>query len=178
MELIDERITLRPPAEIDATAVASAVRASHAELAPWMPWAGSDYGVDAALVWIRGETGDLHRFVIVDHDDGEIIGSCGLNRVDELNRTANLGYWVRSDRAGRGVATAATRLLMAFGTSVVELHRLEIVMSTRNEASRRVAEKAGAVYEGVRRSALLLEGERHDAHVFSVVATDPTVAPT
>lgn len=70
------------------------------------------------------------------------------------------------------MATAATRLLARFGIDHAGLHRLEIKMSTRNEASRRVAEKAGARYEGVAQSSLLLQGERHDAHIWSVVAGD------
>ncbi|BAN01961.1 GNAT family N-acetyltransferase [Ilumatobacter coccineus] len=160
---------LRQPVDADAVAVATAVQASLAELLPWMPWASADYDEAMALAWIRGETGDPYRFAIVD-DDGVLVGTCGLNGVDELNRSANLGYWVRTDRAGNGLATAATRLVAEFGLREAGYQRLEIKMSTRNHASRRVAEKAGATHEGVARSSLLLHGEFHDAHVWSILA--------
>lgn len=166
MELRAEGLTLREPVEGDAAAVVGAVRASLDELARWMPWAVPDYDIEAARGWIAGETGDAHRFVMLDAE-GEVVGSCGLNGISELNRSGNLGYWVRSDRAGRGFATAATRLLRRFGHDVAGLHRIEVIMSVRNEASRRVAEKAGAHYEGVRRGALRLGGEFHDAHSWS-----------
>ena len=52
------------------------------------------------------------------------------------------------------------------------LNRVEIVASTMNFASLRVAEKAGAVREGVLRRRLLLHGVTHDAMVFSFVRTD------
>jgi hypothetical protein len=31
-----------------------------------------------AVKWIRGEFGELHRFLMVD-EDGDVVGSCGLN---------------------------------------------------------------------------------------------------
>ncbi len=173
-ELRGEGVTLRHPDEGDAALVAEAVQRSIHELAPWMPWAVPDYDREMAAKWIRGEFGDAHRFMIVD-GHGEVIGACGLNRVDAQNRSANLGYWVRTDRAGRGHATEATLLLARYGldqTAGPMYRRLSIVMSTRHHASRRVAEKAGAVHEGTLRQALLLSDEFHDAHIWSLVAGD------
>lgn len=165
--------TLRPPIEDDVDAIAAAVRASLPELMPWMPWAT---GVEAhngvgTRQWMRGEAGDRWRFVMIDRA-GELVGCCGLNRVDDLNRSANLGYWVRSDQTGRGYASAATRSVARFGLGEAGLNRIEITMSVRNLASRRVAEKAGAQHEGIARAALLLRGEFHDAHTWSFVASD------
>jgi RimJ/RimL family protein N-acetyltransferase len=169
MELTADGLTLRPPTDADASAIVAAVRSSFAELRPWMPWATTTYSEDDARTWISGALGDVHPFVMVDAD-GEFVGSCGLNKVDEYNRSANLGYWVRSDRSGRGHATTATELIAEYGFAIAGLHRMEVIMSVRNEASHRVAEKSGAVYEGIARGALLLHGEFHDTHVWSFVA--------
>jgi RimJ/RimL family protein N-acetyltransferase len=170
MELTADGLTLRPPTPDDAPAIVAAVRSSVAELAPWMPWATVSYSEEEAHTWMSGALGDVHPFVMVDKDD-ELVGSCGLNKIDEFNRSANLGYWVRSDRSRRGHATTATELIKEYGFAVAGLHRMEVIMSVRNEASRRVAEKSGAVYEGIARGALLLNGEFHDTHVWSFVAT-------
>lgn len=171
VELRTDGLLLREPNETDAPAVAAAVQRSRAELAPWMPWATPEYGEGLARQWINGETGDPHRFVMVA-DDGEVIGSCGLNRVDEANSSANLGYWVRTDRVGRGHATAAAGLLARHGLGDLGFHRLEITLSVRNEPSKRVAEKVGAHYEGVLRGSLKLLDGFHDCHMFSFVAGD------
>ena len=170
--LTDGWITLRPPELDDAAIVAENVQLSLRELEPWMPWASAAYDEASARTWIE-QPGE-HPFVIVDAD-GRIAGTCGLNHVDELNRRANLGYWLRSDRTGRGFATAATRLLVAYGIETLRLQRLEIVMSVHNHASRRVAERAGATHEGVLRSRLLLHGIAHDAHSYSFVTGDALV---
>lgn len=108
------------------------------------------------------------EFVITDPDD-TILGGCGINHIDASNRRANVGYWVRSSAVGRGICTAAIRLLIAWAGANTELKRLEILVAVENAASQRVAEKVGAVREGVLRSRLLLHGAFHDAVSFSVI---------
>lgn len=167
MELSDGVITLRHPTEDDAPTLLANVLASKAELEPWMPWAAGDYDESNALAWIRGEYDPSeHRFLIVD-GDGAVVGNVGLNKFDHLNRVANLGYWLRSDAVGHGYATRATRLVAAHGFAATDLEVIEIHMSVRNEPSRRVAERAGATYEGILRRRLFLQGEHHDVHVFT-----------
>ncbi len=172
IELTDGVITLRTPVEADAAPLAAAVQQSIRELAPFMPWATPGYGVTESLKWIRHEIApDEVGFVIIEPGD-ELVGSCGLNGFNELNRFANLGYWVRSDMTGRGHATRATRLLAEYALRTLGLARVEILMSVENRASRRVAERVGARFEGQLRSRLLLRGRHHDADLFSLIATD------
>ena len=78
--------------------------------------------------------------------DGKFLGGIGLNRVDE-HPVANLGYWVRSSAVGDGVATESVRGLARFGFTHLHLIRIEIIMSTENAASKKVAEKSGAKYD-------------------------------
>jgi len=99
----------------------------------------------------------------------EFLGGCGLNYLDRFNRRANLGYWVRASETGRGVATRAVRLLIDWAARETDLDRLEIVVALDNNASLRVAEKAGAVREGVLRHRLWIHGVAHDAAVFSIL---------
>jgi RimJ/RimL family protein N-acetyltransferase len=171
MQLSDGVITLRPPVENDLPVLADAIRSSQSELAPFMPWADGPYDENSTLAWIRGEDRDEHAFVITS-PAGQIVGSCGLNQFSELNKYANLGYWVRTSETGKGYATRATRLLARHAFDDVGLARVEIIMSVENESSRRVAERVGARHEGVMRNRLLLRGRHHDAHLFSLVPGD------
>lgn len=169
--LSDGVITLRAATLADAAAMAAVVRSSVAELAPYMPWATEVYDEAAARAWIeRMGPNDLQCLIV--GDDGELAGACGLDQVNEINRSANLGYWLRSDRTGRGWATRATRLLARHGLTRLGLERIEILMAVENEASRRVAERAGATFEGTLRRRLLLHGRFHDAHLYSLVRED------
>ena len=166
-------IALVNPVLADAADIAEAVRESLLELDPWMPWATADYSCDDASAWITASTealqlGAAFEFVI-RAADGAVLGICGLNHIDQDNRRANLGYWVRTAQTGRGVAAAAVRLLVAWAFGHTDLERLEIVPSVRNLRSQRVAETVGAQREGVLRSRLLLHGTFHDAVMYSIV---------
>jgi len=174
MFLTDDVITLRHPTVDDAAEVAEAVRSSLPELLVFMPWATPDYDVASARQWICGEfTPGEERFVIVNsHRGDEIVGSCGLGPIDTLNRVIELGYWVRSDHTGHGVATRAAALLARHAIENRGAMRVEIQMSVENAASRRVAERIGAAHEGTQRARLLLNGEYHDAELFSIIAED------
>lgn len=167
MELVDGDLTVRPPTVSDAAEIAAAVRFSINELQPWMVWASPAYAVEDAAIWAAKKL-DPYPFVLTN-EAGAIIGSTGLNGLDEVNKRANLGYWLRSDQVGHGYATRATKLIARFGLEVVGLERIEVVMSVRNEPSRAVAQRSGATYEGVARSRLLYDGEPHDAHIFSFI---------
>jgi len=85
----------------------------------------------------------------------------------------NLGYWVRSSCARRGVTTAAARMTAQFALKELRMGRVEILASVKNLPSQRVAEKLGAVREGILRNRLLLHGSYHDAVIYSLVSGDP-----
>lgn len=155
----------------DAPDLWEAVRESMNDLRPWMPWCHPGYAVSEARAWLETqvqafERGASFEFAIVS-PDGRCLGGCGLNQIDETNRRANLGYWVRSSAVGKGVATAAVSRVRDWGFDHLALVRLEIVIASGNCASIRVADKAGAMREGTLRSRLLLEGQPHDAALFA-----------
>jgi len=147
-------------------------RESVREMYPWMPWCHADLSLEECRKWIgsraqewRDDVG--YDFAIFEGD--RYLGGCGLNQVRRRDGVANLGYWVRSGAMGRGVATRVVGMLAAFGFTDLDLWRIEILMSVKNERSRRVAEKIGAGFEGVLRSRLRLYDEAHDARLYSLL---------
>ena len=166
-------ISLRPYRIEDASAAYTAAMTSMAEIQPFGPWCHPGLTLDDTRIWIEKqiqafEALQAYEFAILD-DGGEVLGGCGLNQIDQVNRRANLGYWVRTSATRRGVATEAIRQLVRWAFESTDLVRLEVVVSIRNVASLRAAEKAGAVREGVLRCRLLLHGVAHDAVLFSFV---------
>jgi RimJ/RimL family protein N-acetyltransferase len=176
-ELTDGIISLRPYTTDDADELYEAVRESIPELQPWMPWCHPDYAIEETREWLSKrddawKNGTDYGFRIADAHSDRMLGGVGLSRIDNLHHRANLGYWIRTSATGRGVATRATRLLARFGFEELKLIRIEIVAAVGNLASQRVAEKAGAVREGVMRKALLNHGVAHDAVLTSLIAED------
>ena len=75
---------------------------------------------------------------------GELIGDCGLtvqhvDGVDEIE----IGYHVRRDLWGRGLATEAARACRDYGFTQLAAGRLISLIRPENEPSRRVAQKNG-----------------------------------
>jgi RimJ/RimL family protein N-acetyltransferase len=85
---------------------------------------------------------------------------------------ANLGYWVRTSRTGEGIATKAAKSALRYGFEKLGLHRIEIVVADDNKPSLRIAEKLGAVREGLLRNRLLIQGTSYDAYMHSLIPED------
>jgi RimJ/RimL family protein N-acetyltransferase len=157
----------------DVEAIHAAALESVAEVYPWMAWCHARYTLDEARQWVSLQIElalqrKAFEFVIVG-DGGRLLGGCGINQISPLHRLANLGYWVRTSAAGRGVAPAAVRQVAAYAFRETDLIRLEIVVAVGNTRSQRVAEKVGATREGVLRSRVLLPSGPSDTVMYSLV---------
>jgi [ribosomal protein S5]-alanine N-acetyltransferase len=98
-------------------------------------------------------------------ESGGLVGRMSLRRLDLENGLAGIGYWVVPAARGRGIATRALVAVSDWAMHELRLQRLELEHSTRNEASCRVAEKAGYSLESTKRSQALHEDGWHDMHL-------------
>ena len=176
-ELSDGQILIRPFRAEDTSAVYEAVRESIAEVSKWLPWCHPDYRIEETEAFIMSREEGWkneaeYSFGIFDARTGKFLGGVGLNQINRVHQMGNLGSWVRTSAAGRGIASSAARMVARFGLEELKLKRIEILAAVENNASQRAAEKAGALREGVLRKRLLIKGEALDAVLFSLVAED------
>ncbi|MFF0964348.1 GNAT family N-acetyltransferase [Streptomyces sp. NPDC003703] len=115
-------------------------------------------------------------FCVTDEATGATLGHVGIGVLSRPMRSGRVGYWVLPEARGRGVATLALRLAGRWAFDEFGLHRLELDHAVGHEASCRVAERCGYLYEGTARGAMWQAG-RHDAfrdcHLHARLATDP-----
>ena len=133
-----------------APALTEAVVASLPELEQFMDWARpertsveefADFISRSLHEW---ESGESHNFHVIETATDELVGNCGLMR--RVGPGAiEIGYWIRSDRAGRGYATEAARALVGAAWMLPDVERVEIRFDAANGASAAVAAKTGAV---------------------------------
>jgi RimJ/RimL family protein N-acetyltransferase len=166
-------ISLRRFRTVDIDAFTDAVLESVREVSPWMPWCHPGYSHEEARRWIdfceaSWHSGTAYEFAIVNEED-RLLGGCGLNELRPENRIANLGYWVRTSATRKGTATAAVKKIAEFAFTQTGLLRLEIIVAAGNFPSLRVAEKSGALREGIAHDRLQLHGKTHDAVVFAIL---------
>jgi len=166
-------IKIRPYRTSDAEALFEAAHESITDVFPWLPWCHPGYKISEAREWISMQIesfakGRQYHFVIAS-EAHKFLGACGLSQLDSINRSANLGYWVRTSAAGQGVASTAARSVVEWAFSSTEIERIEIVAALKNKQSQTVAERTGALREGISRSRLLLHDRFHDAVVYSII---------
>lgn len=77
-------------------------------------------------------------------------------------RAGHIGYWIDLNYINRGYMTQAVELVTDFAFNSLILHRIEINLRPENIASKRVAEKAGYIFEGERPRYLHIDGDWRD----------------
>lgn len=167
-----ERLLLRCWDPLDAPGLLEAIAESRAELLPWMPWASAEPVALAEKVacmrrW-RGEF-DLDRdyhMGIFEPGEERVLGGCSLHRCPGP-AALEVGYWVRSGHAGRGLATEAAAALVRVAFEVHAAVRVDLRCDPENRASAAIAGKLGFTSEGLlRRRFPLGSGDLRDTLLF------------
>jgi RimJ/RimL family protein N-acetyltransferase len=108
--------------------------------------------------------------------DAPCVGHAELQ--PRAEREASISYTTHSEHRGRGIATAAVRILAVQGLTRFGFHRIELASDVENVASRRVAERAGFTFEGVARGTGRFENYvpfrrvPRDTAIYSLLASD------
>lgn len=101
------------------------------------------------------------------------IGNTGLHRLDRVVGTSEFGIVIgEPDAWGKGYATEATELMLAYAFDVLNLHNVGLETYSINPAAIRAYEKAGFKHVGRRRGAMLVGRERCDLVIMDAVADD------
>jgi RimJ/RimL family protein N-acetyltransferase len=171
--LTDGELSLRPWEPRDAPAVTAACQ--DPEIPRWTV-VPHDYTERHARDFIAGTSADLATgrelaLAIVDRDD-RLLGAVGISNFDWTDLKAEIGYWIASEARHRGVGARATRLLAVWALTSLGLERLELLANPENEASQRLAERAGFRREGTLRRYRRRHGVREDLVMFSMLAED------
>ncbi|MEX0676461.1 MAG: GNAT family protein [Pirellulales bacterium] len=175
--LSNDAILLRAFRLADAEAIYEAVVESKRELAAWLPWCHEKYTLADTIEFLKGRAHAFqkdgeHGFLIIERATGRFVGATGINQIDKAARRANLGYWLRTSATGRGYAATSTLMVARWAFETLELERIEIVVAVGNQPSQRVANRVGAIREGVARKRLRVGDAQHDAVIFSLVRDD------
>jgi len=174
-QLTTERLVLRAVTERDAPALYE-IFSDPAVMRFWSrPPMES---IEEAIALVREiESGwnarTLLQWGITSKGEGAVIGTCTLYRWDRTHRRAELGYVLRRERWGAGIATEAVRAVLdhAFGT--MNLHRIGADTDPRNAASARLLERLGFSREGLQRETYFHLGEWADSELWGLVEPVP-----
>ncbi|MGH8928363.1 MAG: GNAT family N-acetyltransferase [Acidimicrobiia bacterium] len=170
-----ERLVLRRFNRRDVSALAEAVHDSLPALNEWLPWAHPGYRKDDAANYVRDsleawKEGRAYDYAIRRRAGGRRhLGNISIWPVSRLTRTGEIGYWIRSDETGHGLATEATGAVVRVGFEDLGYHKLVLRIALGNRGSEKVAEKLGFSPEGVLREELLIRGRWVDHTLFTML---------
>ncbi|MFB9234207.1 GNAT family N-acetyltransferase [Plantactinospora siamensis] len=169
---VDEstRLVLAEPQH--APTVSALIERNQRRLARWQPWAAWPPTVQSSLDYITtglqnfGKGTEIYT-LIEDARDG-IVGSCGM-RIDPLNLTGDVGYWLDEAAEGRGLVTRSVRALTRAVFADRGLRRVQIRTMVDNRPARAVAERLGFDYEGVLRRSLSFGEHSEDMALYATL---------
>jgi RimJ/RimL family protein N-acetyltransferase len=117
------------------------------ELQPWMPWATAEAtDVEFQRQRLEGAVGQWEAksdfsYVVVDGED-QILGA--MSMMARIGPGAlEIGYWLRSDCTGRGIATACVAALTTEALAVPDVGRVEIHCDEANVRSAAIPQRLG-----------------------------------
>jgi RimJ/RimL family protein N-acetyltransferase len=136
------------------------------------------FSEDDARIWLslqpgRLRAGDGAAFAVTVPPDDRPLGAFGV-RVLHGRGIAEVGYDIAAEARGRGLATAALRVVSRWALETLPIARLQLTTHEDNLASQRVAEKAGYTREALLRSWADQRGTRVDLVMWSLLPGDPT----
>jgi RimJ/RimL family protein N-acetyltransferase len=149
LRLVTERLIVRPAVPADADdlyAVLSDPFTFEYIGSDPMPSLDATRALIARKMAVQAEHG-FSLWTVEERETGRVVGDCGLHLL-EGGPEVELGYKLGRESRGRGYATEAGRVALAYGFEELGLERIVAVAHPANRASWRVMEKLGMTFVG------------------------------
>jgi RimJ/RimL family protein N-acetyltransferase len=169
MELIGERVTLRPWRSSDAPSLAKHANNPNVarQLRDRFP---HPYTLADARQFIQMAAGARPPTMFAMVVGEEAVGGIGFFPGADVERfSAEVGYWLGESHWGRGITAEAIRLMSAYAFDVCNMLRLFALPFADNAQSLRVLEKAGYTREAILKSSSVKYGQVRDQALYALV---------
>lgn len=179
------RLTLRCWNLEDATELLAVIESNLAQLRLWLPWATRyPMTVEEQLAELRQmrrrfDADEDFCYGVFERTGGQLLGGCGLHTRSGPG-SRELGYWLRPDRWGQGLATELAAALTRVAFEVDRVERVDLRCDPANLRSARVAEKLGFRHEATLRRRVRPpdgDGLMREAMIWSLVAEEYPAGP-
>ena len=97
---------------------------------------------------------------------GNLVGVISLQKIDRVNKNAQISYWIGKNYWNLGIATESINLVIRYAFWVLRLHKVYANVLATNRASIRVLEKNGLKKEGVLKHSVYKDDKFHDVVLY------------
>ena len=116
---------------------------------------------------------DRFYYAIIDKETCKVLGTFSLMRIDQVNRTIEVGAVTFSPALKQTrMGTEAHYLLARYVFEELNYRRYEWKCDALNLPSRKAAERLGFIYEGTFRQAVIYKGRTRDTDWMSMIDKD------
>lgn len=116
------------------------------------------------------ETGKVVQLIICEADSDKPVGSVYIRDIEKQHNKGEYGIFIGEEEArGRGLGTAAARLMIHYAFEELGLHRLFLRVYADNMRAIGSYEKAGFVREAYLKDDVCINGEYRDIVLMAVL---------
>lgn len=127
----------------------------------------AEHMVELLRSWSRNDSMDVGLAVRTLAD--ELAGHIALHQIQPKDRCATFGIMIGPKFQNQGIGTDATAVLLRYGFTELNLHRIQLEAFGFNERAIATYRKAGFREEGRRRDSIYRNGAYHDEVLMSIL---------
>ncbi len=123
--------------------------------------------------WFNSIVDRTDRYDAVIEADGIPCGTIGLLNIDRKNKKAE--YYIAMGEVsfkGKGVSTQASKLLIEYAFSTLDLNRIYLFTESENVIAQKLFEKVGFVREGLLHDDIISRGRFIDRYAYGLTKSD------
>ena len=129
--------------------------------------------LDSEKKYLEENSSPQATFVIVTLDKNEMIGTVGLERINNIHRTATLGIFIgNKEYWNNSYGTEAIRLILDYGFNYMNLHSVKLELMSFNERALKCYKKCGFKEAGRIRESRYINGKYYDTIFMDILKSE------
>ncbi|MFW6014905.1 MAG: GNAT family N-acetyltransferase [bacterium] len=131
------------------------------------------YSVEKEREILKEMTEEGNNFAIIEKNNNQLIGNCGLLNVNLINRKAELGIFIGDKNYwNKGLGSEAICLLLDYSFNILNLNNIFLRVHEFNERAVNCYKKCGFKEIGRRREAYILGNKKYDIIFMDILAKE------
>lgn len=160
-KLVGEKIYLSPRSVEDAEKYTKWL--NDFDTSDYISKSGTVTTIEAERKYLENSIETIANFGIVKLENDKLIGGCGIERINNINRTGTIGIFIgEKQEREKGIGTEAIRLLLDYSFNYLNLHNIKLDVLSFNERAIACYKKCGFKECGRRRESYYLNGKYYD----------------
>lgn len=103
----------------------------------------------------------------------KLVGACGFNEWHREHRRIELGYWLLPAYWQQGIMSEALPAILEYAFTQLNIHRVEAIVESGNEGSKKLLLKHGFAFEGTHKECEIKNGRFISLDYFASIRQQP-----